>query len=163
MTSLSEFWKMQKDIEKIRFHFLVAPFHFPNRTKLKAFLLNQLRIEKKRAEAINYIFCNDKYLLDINRQYLNHDTYTDIVTFELSAKGKELLADIYISIDRVRENANLFNCPISKELHRVIFHGALHLAGYKDKTKEQAEQMRRMEDKWLTHYLVSRGTTSPKH
>ena len=87
MTSLSEFWKMQKDIEKIRFHFLVAPFYFPNRTKLKGFLLNQLRIEKKRAGAINYIFCDDKYLLDINRQYLNHDTYTDIVTFELSAKG----------------------------------------------------------------------------
>ena len=154
---------MPKDVEKIRFHFLVAHFYFPDRTRLKEFLLNQLYREQKRVEAINYIFCNDAYLLEINRQYLQHDTYTDIITFELSLKGEPIVADIYISIERVRENAALFSSSTTEELHRVIFHGALHLIGHKDKTKEQAEQMRLQEVKWLKHYAVSRGTSSQKY
>lgn len=104
-------------------------------------------------EAINYIFCDDAYLLKINQQYLYHDTYTDIITFQLSPKGQALLSDIYISVERVRENASLFNTSIKRELHRVIFHGALHLCGYKDKTKADALKMRMAEEKALNLYF----------
>ena len=111
-----------------------------------------LQEEGKEVQAINYIFCSDKYLLDLNKDHLNHDTYTDIITFELSGPKQALLADIYVSVERVRENAKIFRQPFSKELLRVMFHGALHLAGYKDKFKTDSELMRKMEDKWLLKY-----------
>ena len=144
--------------DKIKFHFLTEKFHFSDRNKLKLFILKQLKKEKKAVEAINYIFCDDQYLLEINQQYLNHDTYTDIITFELSPKNQPLLSDIYISIERVQENAKQFNTPFYQELHRVIFHGAIHLAGFKDKTPEQAAIMRQKEDAYLKTYFVPRGT-----
>jgi probable rRNA maturation factor len=146
------------DIDKIKFHFLSGRFHFDNRTELKAFLLRQLKKEGRSVEAINYIFCDDKYLLEMNRQYLKHDSYTDIITFELSSKGQPLVSDIYISTERVQENARLYKSSFKVELHRVIFHGALHLAGYKDKNKEQARVMREKEELYLKKYLVPRGT-----
>ena len=144
--------------DKISFHFLTSPFHFAQRSQLKSFLLKQLKKEGKPVEAINYIFCDDNYLLEVNKQYLKHYTYTDIITFELSPKGQPLLSDIYISIERVKENAKLFHTSFKHELHRVIFHGALHLAGYKDKTAKDAEQMRAKEDEYLKRYFVPRGT-----
>lgn len=137
---------------RIRFHYMVPPFHFPQRRRLKQFLLHQLRRKKKAVEAINYIFCSDEYLLQLNKQHLKHNTLTDIITFELSAPGAPLLADIYISVERVRENALDFGTSFSAELHRVIFHGALHLAGYKDKKASEATLMRRQEDAWLAAY-----------
>lgn len=150
---------MAKDlVNKIKFHFQGNRFFFPERSKCKRFLLTQLRGEGKLVDAINYIFCSDKELLQINRQFLKHDTLTDIVTFELSGKDEPLLSDIYISVDRIRENAAVFNATFRSELHRVIFHGALHLAGYKDKNKQQAHQMRNMEEAWLKKYSVSRET-----
>lgn len=94
----------------------------------------------------------------MNKQYLNHDTLTDIITFELSPKETPLTSDIYISIDRIKENAKDFHTSFTNELHRVIFHGALHLSGYKDKTKEQAQLMRSKEEEYLKKYLVPRGT-----
>ena len=97
------------DLDKIKFHFLSGRFHFDNRTDLKAFLLKQLKSEGKVVEAINYIFCTDKYLLQMNKEYLKHDTYTDIITFELSPKGHPLLSDIYISVERVGDNARHYN------------------------------------------------------
>jgi len=111
-----------------------------------------LKKQGKRVEAINYIFCTDEYLLDLNRQHLNHDTFTDIITFELSDKNQPLVSDVYISIHRVRENARSFSTSFNDELHRVIFHGALHLAGYKDKSKKDSALMRQMENKWLSLY-----------
>src|SRR6202000_2206007 len=101
----------------------------------------------------------DDYLREINRQYLDHDYYTDIITFDLSEKGQSINAEIYISVDRVRENARKFGSSLRQELHRVIFHGALHLCGYKDKTSAQEKEIRKMEEKYLP--LWRRSTCSP--
>jgi probable rRNA maturation factor len=138
----------------IKFHFLTPAFSFPRRTELKQFLLKQIRKCGRSVEAINYIFCSDEYLLALNQSHLGHDTYTDIITFELSAPGEPLVADIYISVERVRENASGFGVGFKTELLRVIFHGALHLVGYKDKSKSQSKQMREMEDFWLAAFSV---------
>lgn len=151
---------MQEALEAIRFHYLVPSFYFPNRNRLKAFLLEQLSKEGKEVEAINYIFCDDDYLLTINQQYLDHDTFTDIITFELSPKAHPLVSDIYISVERVKENAAQFDSRFTRELHRVIFHGCLHLAGYKDKTKSDEQLMRTKENEWLDTYFVPRSTVS---
>lgn len=123
--------------------------------KLSAFLKNVIIMflpETKNIE-INYIFCTDEYLLQINQDFLQHDTYTDIITFDLSVKQNVLNAEIYISIDRVSENAGKFNIPYTQELHRVIFHGVLHLCGFKDKNIQDKEKMRKMEDKCLASYF----------
>ena len=98
---------------------------------------------------INFIFCSDEYLLQINQEHLNHDTYTDIITFPLSILGQELLSDIFISIDRVKENAIDRKLSFEEELHRVLIHGILHLCGLKDKSSEEASEMRNAEDKAL--------------
>lgn len=111
-----------------------------------------LKKEGRSIEAINYIFCTDAYLLEINKTHLKHDTYTDIITFELSGKGDAIISDIYISVERVRENATTFRTSFLDELCRVIFHGALHLAGYKDKSKADSALMRQMEEDWLKLY-----------
>lgn len=98
---------------------------------------------------INYIFCSDEHLLSINQQYLDHDTYTDIITFDYTV-GKVLSGDIFISIDRIKENASLYNTTFEHELHRVIIHGILHLTGQKDKTDSQSKEMRSQEDHYLS-------------
>jgi probable rRNA maturation factor len=144
---------MTANTNALHFHFLTKGFTLKNRTRLKAFVLDLFRREGKGADTINYIFCDDEYLLQINKEYLDHDTYTDIVTFELSEKGEDLLSDIYISVDRVRANAETFGTSFTRELHRVIFHGALHLSGYKDKKKEDAQQMREKEEEYLKLYF----------
>lgn len=136
----------------INFNFTVPIPSFRNRTSLKEFLVFLFKKEKKSLRSLNYIFCSDNYLLEINRQYLNHDFYTDIITFELSA-DKSSEGDIYISIDRVKDNAIRFNTSFNKELHRVIFHGALHLCGYKDKSKADEQKMREREDFYLQQYF----------
>ncbi len=102
---------------------------------------------------MTYIFCSDEYLLQINREHLKHDFYTDIITFDLSETGRQTIGEIYISIDRVREDAGYLGVTIKEELHRVIFHGALHLCGYKDKTPKHARQMRAAEDRCLAAYF----------
>jgi len=142
-----------KDLSVIQFHYLDTSFRFPGRQQLKVFLLDLIRKEGEAVNHINYIFCTDDHLWEINRQYLKHDTYTDIITFHLHNKGEPLLSDIYISIDRVKENALLLNQPFQRELHRVIFHGALHLCGYTDKTKASQAEMRAREDWYLKKYF----------
>lgn len=124
-----------------------------NRTKLKAFLKSLFEREGQQLRRLQYVFCSDAYLLEMNQQFLQHDTYTDIITFELSEVPDETVGEIYISIDRVRENAKKFEVGEEQELHRVIFHGALHLCGYKDKTKVEAAKMRQMEDECLRLYF----------
>ncbi len=124
-----------------------------HRTMLKAFLEKQLYKEGVVVETLQYVFCSDEYLLGINKQYLNHDYYTDIISFDLSEKKKQLIADVYISVDRVKENAKTHGVPYVHELLRVIFHGALHFCGYKDKKPTEQKLMRAMEDKWLKAYL----------
>ena len=124
-----------------------------HRSKLKKFIAAIFRKEKKELKSLNYIFCSDHKLLEINRQYLNHDYFTDIITFELSDKKDLVEGEVYISLDRVRDNAQVLGEPLYKELHRVIFHGVLHLCGYKDKTKEEKEKMRGKEEFFLYHYF----------
>src|SRR5690349_11202940 len=120
---------IQGNLNPIQFHFLSGPIYLPDRSRLKTYLIGIFRKEKLQVNHINYIFCNDDYLLQFNQDYLKHDTYTDIITFQLSAKKEALLSDIYISSERVRENSHAFDTTFKREIHRVIFHGALHLCG----------------------------------
>src|ERR1700694_5828482 len=145
----------------IYFHHPYGPFPFPNRNRLKAFLSEMISREKQQLAEINFIFCTDDYLLKINQQFLHHDAYPDIITFPFSKKGAPLLADIYISVDRVKENARRFQVSCTQELYRVIFHGILHLCGYQDKKKQQIVLMRSKEEEYLGRYGVPRGTSSP--
>lgn len=124
-----------------------------NRGKLKQFLQSLALKEGKKIAVLNYIFCKDEELLEINKTYLKHNFYTDIITFGLSEKNDPITGDIYISIDRVRENAKKMGNSINSETHRVIFHGLLHLCGYKDKESAQQEEMRKAEDLYLKRYF----------
>lgn len=124
-----------------------------NKTKLKAFLKSLFQKEGQGLRSLQYVFCSDDYLFEMNQQFLKHDTYTDIITFELSEQPEETEGEIYISIDRVRENARKFEVSEETELHRVIFHGALHLCGFKDKTKKEAALMREKENECLAEYF----------
>lgn len=107
--------------------------------------------ENKEVGKINYIFCDDEYLLEKNKTFLNHDTLTDIITFDYSERNI-LSADIYISIERVKENALIFAVPFEEEIKRVMIHGVLHLIGYKDKTEEEIIEMRTKENHYLSKF-----------
>lgn len=119
----------------------------------KAWLSNVIVTENKKEGEINYIFCSDDYLLEINKSYLNHDTLTDIISFDYSL-GNELNGDIYISIDRVRENAHDFGVSFHEELLRVMVHGVLHYCGFKDKTQKDEVLMREKEDEKIKMFHV---------
>ena len=139
-------------IPTIQFNFL-EPLRLNDRTRLKQFLVSLFKKEGKKLRDLQYIFCSDDYLLEINRRYLGHDYYTDIITFNLAESGQPINAEIYISVDRVRENAREYGVSIRNEIHRVIFHGALHLCGYGDKTKKEQILMHKKEDSALTSYF----------
>jgi len=128
------------------------------RTKLKSFINKQCLKEGIRIETLHYVFCSDDFVLDINKRYLNHNFYTDIISFDLSEQRGHLIGDVYISIDRVKENAKTGGNRYTHELLRVIFHGALHFCGYKDKKPAEMKTMRSMEDKWLKAYLKMNGS-----
>ena len=104
--------------------------------------------QNKEEGELNLVFCSDEYLLEINKKHLNHDYYTDIITFDYSEENK-ISGDLLISIDRVKENAKTFSVSFIHELNRVVIHGVLHLCGYKDKTEEEKKQMRNLENKYL--------------
>ncbi len=142
----------------IKFFFLSNTITLKDRKKLKYFLINLLRREGKKPASLNFIFCSDKYLLDINKKYLNHDYYTDIITFDLSSESKLVEAEIYISMDRISDNAKSLNTTIKKEILRVMFHGLLHLCGYGDKSSKEKKLMREKEDYYLNRYL-NQGST----
>lgn len=137
---------------KIRFFFQDTRFGLEDRSRLKKFLESVFKKERIQLASLNYIFCTDKALLRMNRHYLNHDEYTDIITFELSKEGEPIQGEIYISIDRVRENARTHLQSFKSEIHRVIFHGALHLCGYADKTQKDKNLMRKKEEVCLNQY-----------
>ena len=124
-------------------------FRLTHQEALKKWIVRACRENKATIIGINYIFCSDKYLLRLNREYLNHHYYTDIITFDNSSARGFLEADIFISVDRVRANAAKFKTTFSDELHRVMIHGALHLMGYDDKNAMDEHNMRRAEDYWL--------------
>ena len=127
-----------------------------NRTELKDFLVRLARKEGRRIGSLQYIFCDDALLLQINKDFLNHHDLTDIITFTYSDDPSLIEGEIYISVPRVRENAGLFGTTVTRELHRVIFHGLLHLCGYKDKLKTDQVVMRGKEDHYLDLYFKSR-------
>lgn len=137
----------------VQFFFLQQRFTLTKRTKLKQFISQIFKQHKRQLEALTYVFCSDEYLLNINREHLQHDYYTDIITFDLSDTQQKINGEIYISIDRVRDNAKLLNVSFKEELHRVVFHGALHLCGYKDKKPVQAKEMRNAENSCLKKYF----------
>jgi rRNA maturation RNase YbeY len=122
---------------------------------LKAFIEKAIKKEGLDIETLQYIFCSDKYILGINKSYLQHDYYTDIISFDLSETRGKLIGEVYISIDRVKDNAITHKTSFKEELLRVIFHGALHFCGYKDKKPSDIKKMRAQEDKWLKSYLKS--------
>ena len=129
-----------------------------SRTELKTFINKQCLKEGVHIETLQYVFCSDTFLLDINKRFLNHNFYTDIISFDLSEQKGRLIGDVYISIDRVKENAKTEGNLYTHELLRVIFHGALHFCGYKDKKPADQKTMRSMEDKWLKAYLKTIGS-----
>lgn len=130
-------------------------FKLKNKAKIKKWLIKIADIETKAILSLNYIFCDDDYLLKINIDFLNHDTLTDIITFQNNTDNQPIEGEIYISVDRIQENAILHNTTFENELLRVIAHGALHLCGYKDKTKEQKTTMTAKEEKALLLYETS--------
>lgn len=128
-------------------------FELSNAEVIRKWLLSVIESEAKTPGDISYIFCSDDYLLGLNRQFLNHDTYTDIISFD-DCIGNLLNGEIYISTDRVRENANKYEVSFETELTRVLAHGILHFCGYKDKSDEEATEMRRKEDEKLKMFHV---------
>ncbi|PWK75421.1 rRNA maturation RNase YbeY [Mucilaginibacter oryzae] len=119
------------------------------KAQLRRWIKDTIVAEGFKLKELNYIFCSDAYLLQINQQYLDHDTYTDIVTFDNSEVEGDIVGDIFISIDRIRENGAKFKTGEADELHRVIIHGALHLLGYTDKSAVTKQKMTQKEDEYL--------------
>jgi probable rRNA maturation factor len=128
-------------------------FKLSKKSDYSIWLTKVVQSENKRVGDINYIFCNDDFLIQINQQYLEHDTLTDIISFDYSV-GNELHGDVFISIERVRENATDFKVSFEDELRRVMVHGVLHYCGYKDKTLEDEKQMRQKEDEKIKLFHV---------
>jgi rRNA maturation RNase YbeY len=142
---------MAKSYSIIKFFFNHPQFTLRDRKKIKEFIEQIFKVEKKKIGSVTYVFSTDKHLQALNKRYLNHNYKTDILTFPIVEDGL-IQAEIYISIERVKKNAKLFNTTFKDELFRVIFHGALHLCGYKDKSQRQKSVMRQMEDHYLTLY-----------
>ncbi len=128
-------------------------FELDNETQISNWISAVILSENKKEGDINYIFCDDEYLVQINEQYLDHDTLTDIISFDYSV-GNELHGDIFISIERVRENAIDYNVTFPEELHRVLVHGVLHYCGYKDKTDADETLMRSKEEEKMKMFHV---------
>lgn len=132
----------------------IINFHFqqkctlPARNRLRQMIVSVFKRYKVSLDPLNIIFCSDEFLLDINRTYLKHDYYTDIITFDLNGS-----AEIYISVNRVKENAKAERVSFNNELHRIIFHGVLHLCGFTDKTAAAKKEMTTQENKLLTRYF----------
>lgn len=136
-------------MESINFFNEQVEFSPSKESELKQWIINTAEEYHFIINEINYIFCDDEYLHKINVDFLQHDTYTDIITFDNSDDNSEIDSDIFISIERVKENAAKFEVSFEDELHRVMIHGVLHLLGFKDKSPEEADNMRYLEKKFL--------------
>lgn len=139
--------------QKIHFNSEKVKVALTKKKKLKAFLAAEIELAGQDLHELSYVFVSDDSLLEMNRTHLNHDFYTDVITFDLSSSKTELLGDIYISIDRVNENAETEGTSPQTELHRVIFHGLLHLLGWDDKSAAKMRRMRAKEDEMLKRYF----------
>lgn len=140
-------------MKKVQFIFHDRQLVLNNRKALKQFIEQIFMKEEKLLKKVSIIFCSDEYLLGINQEFLKHNYYTDIITFDLSVKGNGIEAEIYISVDRLKENARKLDISFIQEIHRIIFHGVMHLCGYKDKTKEEVRLMRLKEGQYLKMYF----------
>ena len=127
-------------------------FTLKNKKKVRELIKHICLAEKKSLGFINCVFCSDEYLLKINKKYLNHNYYTDVITFDHTEDKKNIEGDIYISLDRTKENAKKYKVGVEEELLRIIVHGALHLIGYKDKSKKEKLMMSEKENKYLSLY-----------
>jgi probable rRNA maturation factor len=136
---------------KPKIHYFTEDIEFKlkNKTNLKKWIIDSVQAENSFIGELNFIFCSDEYLLKINQEYLDHDTYTDIITFDNSKEESEISGDIFISIERVTENASQLKIDPQTELHRVIIHGVLHLIGFLDKTPSDKALMTSKEDYYL--------------
>jgi len=133
----------------ITFHEEDISYKLKNKTAVRKWITDTIVAEGYKLSELTYIFCTDEYLLQINQQYLDHDTYTDIITFDNSEEDGIIAGDIFISIERVKENAANFGVETEHELHRVIIHGTLHLLGYLDKSATDKKKMTQKEDFYL--------------
>lgn len=139
----------------VAIQFLNADLAFIPKKKqaLRQWIFDVAQLHRCNIDQIDYIFCSDAFLLNINRQFLNHDTFTDIITFDYGVSSgkyhKTIAGEIYISIDRIKENAKKFNTEFTNELHRVMIHGVLHLCGFKDKKSADRQLMRSKENEAL--------------
>lgn len=132
-------------------------YRLEHKTKIRQWINSVAEQEKHQILQVNYIFCNDEYLLQLNQQYLNHQTYTDIITFDNSDEKGFIESDIFISLSRVKENATTFKVRFIYELYRVMIHGLLHLCGFADKTKTEKKVMRNKEDFYLVKMIQLLG------
>ena len=132
----------------IFFHNADTSYLLKNKRLISSWISSAIIEEEKLLKEISYVFCTDDYLININQKHLNHDTYTDIITFDYTEDGN-ITSEIYISVDRVRENAKNLGVETLDETHRVIIHGVLHLCGYNDKSELQAQEMRNKENYYL--------------
>jgi probable rRNA maturation factor len=139
----------------VRFFIEKSGFKLKNKNAIKRWIERIIFLEKKKSGDLNFVFMDDEHLLKRNQDFLQHDTYTDIITFDYCERNK-INGDVLISVDRVKENAAKFNEDIENELHRVIIHGVLHLCGYSDKTKEMKTRMRKKEN-WALKKFVSKS------
>ncbi|MDI1303901.1 MAG: rRNA maturation RNase YbeY [bacterium] len=130
-------------------------FTLDNEEAIAAWLTNVITSENKKEGEINYIFCDDEYLHKINLEYLNHDTLTDIISFDYTM-GNEISGDVFVSVERVKDNAKDFNVAFDEELKRVLVHGVLHYCGYKDKGEAEEQLMRSKEDEKIALFHVER-------
>ena len=138
---------------RVKFNYADRKLSISDKTKLKSFISSLFKSENISLSELNYIFCSDEYLLQINKDHLNHDYYTDIITFSLEEKGEPVIGEIYISIDRIKDNAISQKANILNETLRVLFHGCLHLCGYLDKKPKDIKLMREKEDFYINQYL----------
>jgi len=138
--------------EPILFHFEEIEYKLHEPEKLIKWIQSTIETEEKKLHSLSFIFCKDKYLHHINVTYLDHDTLTDVITFPYSENDSTIEGDIYISLERIIENAKKFNVSTLHELKRVMIHGVLHLCGYSDKTEEEAKEMRSKENFYLAAY-----------
>ncbi len=135
-----------KELRKIQFHSEGIVFKFKRKKMYRLWLLTVAKAKNYKIDYVNYVFCNDDFLVKINQEFLNHDTLTDIITFEYTDDDKKIKSDIYISIERVLENAATNGVDFATELKRVMVHGLLHLCGYSDKTEEETLEMTKQEN-----------------
>ena len=136
--------------QQIYFFLEEVSYNLKDKKKIREWIIKSAENEDYMIGSLNFIFTNDNVLLQLNKEYLRHFTLTDIITFDLSEKERELSGDIFISIDRAKENSREFNDSLSDEVHRLIIHGVLHLMGYKDKSPEEKQVMRAKEEFYLS-------------